>query len=590
MNFEELQKTWQSSSPAATLTVDADVLLKEVRRNQQQFRKTIFWRDTREVIVAILLTIFFLGFGIWRSDWTFDLLGLVCLGVGTFMIVDRLIQRRNRPVSNRTLKDCVIRSLYEVNHQIWLLRNVAWWYLLPLTGALVIADSAKFWRSTHGEGAIGHFLGSQLITVLLFWGIYWLNQYAVRKSMHPRRQELEGLLAGLESAPPQPEDHNPMKYQILFSVLLVSAMAIAVALASAGPSSRRSSGPLNSNDPTQAMEAIRKKYDLPALAVVVVKDGVICDRVAVGVRKTGNPAPITTNDVFHIGSCTKSMTATLAGMLIDEGKLRWNTTIADVFPELKGAMDPQYEQVTVEQLLTHRGGLPSDPPGAAWAQAWKRQGTPVEQRYQFIKAVLSQPPAAAPGTKMIYSNQGYAIVGAMLERITGTPWETLITEKLFKPLHMDSAGFGPPGTIGQVDEPWGHVHKLFTNIPIQADNPPAIAPAGAVHCSLDDYARYAIFQMENRPPLLKPETFARLHTPPAGGDYACGWSVMKRGWAGGNALWHNGSNTMFYFAVWLAPNKKFAIITATNTGAENTFQACDDADVYMIEHWLEVKK
>jgi len=54
-------------------------------------------------------------------------------------------------------------------------------------------------------------------------------------------------------------------------------------------------------------------------------------------------------------------------------------------------------------------------------------------------------------------------------------------------------------------------------------------------------------------------------------------------------LWHNGSNTTFYFAVWLAPNKKFAVITATNTGADNTFNACDAADVYMMEHWLNVK-
>ena len=65
---------------------------------------------------------------------------------------------------------------------------------------------------------------------------------------------------------------------------------------------------------------------------------------------------------------------------------------------------------------------------------------------------------------MIYSNQGYAIVGAMLEKLTGTPWETLITERLFKPLHMDSAGFGPPGTIGAVDQPWGHTRKLSITV------------------------------------------------------------------------------------------------------------------------------
>jgi D-alanyl-D-alanine carboxypeptidase len=338
----------------------------------------------------------------------------------------------------------------------------------------------------------------------------------------------------------------------------------------------------------QIIEGIRKQYDLPALAVVVVKDGAIRGRAAVGVRKLGNPTPITTNDVFHIGSCTKSMTATLAGMLIDEGKLRWDTTIADVFPELKGTMDKRYEAVTVEQLLMHRGGISGTPPDAAWERAWEQEGTPTQQRAEFIRAVLSEPPQSAPGVKMIYSNQGYAIVGAMLEKLTGTPWESLITERLFKPLHMDSAGFGPPGTIGAVDQPWGHTRKLTVTLPVQEDNPPAIAPAGRAHCSLDDLARYTIFHMRRDPSggLLKPETLAKLHAPPPGGDYACGWVVVKRGWAGGTALMHNGSNTMWYVVMWLAPEKNLSVVVGTNVYGSGAEKACDDAATAMVLGWL----
>lgn len=349
---------------------------------------------------------------------------------------------------------------------------------------------------------------------------------------------------------------------------------------------RVSAAPPATDDMPPAIESIREKYKLPALAAVVVKDGVICDRVAVGVRKWDDPTPITTNDEFHIGSDTKAMTATLAGMLIDEGKLNWDTTIADVFPELRGKMDSQYENVTVEQLLTMRGGVPGTPPVLAWRQAWKQQGTPMEQRREFIEAVLRQPPAAPPGTQKIYSNQSYAIVGAMLEKITGTPWETLMTERLFKPLGMDSAGFGPPGTIGQVDQPWGHTRKSGMTLPVQKDNPPAIAPAGAVHCSLDDLARYAIFQIHDRPPLLKPETLAKLQTP-VGGDYACGWICVKRSWAGGTALSHSGSNGMWYLTIWLAPKKDFSVIVATNIGGNDAAQACDDAVGEMISKWLK---
>jgi CubicO group peptidase (beta-lactamase class C family) len=346
--------------------------------------------------------------------------------------------------------------------------------------------------------------------------------------------------------------------------------------------------------PDQSLAAIGKKYGLPALAVVVVKNGQICDRAAAGVRKWGDPTPVTTNDIFHIGSCTKPMTATLTAILIEEGKLRWDTTIADVFPELKGKMDKQYESVTVEQLLHHRGGVPGDPPPAAWKRAWEEKGTPTEQRREFIEAILAQPPAAPPGTKMIYSNQGYAIIGAMLEKITGRDYETLITEKLFKPLHMDTAGFGPPGTKDEVDQPRGHVHKLFMTIPMRVDNPPAIASAGRVHCSLDDLARFAMFHLQHATNgLLKPETLARLHTPPVAADienplenYACGWVILQRDWAGGTTWWHNGSNTMWYIVMWLAPEKNFAVIAATNIAGPDAEQGCDEAATAMIQKWL----
>ena len=368
--------------------------------------------------------------------------------------------------------------------------------------------------------------------------------------------------------------------RLLFGILLASVSTACVLTVTAAPSTPA--------DAAQSLEVIRKKHDLPALAVVVVKDGRICDRAAVGVRKWGESTPVTTNDIFHIGSCTKSMTATLTAMLIEDGRLRWDTTIADVFPELKGKMDKQYETVTIEQLLTHRGGVPGTPPAAAWKRAWEQKDTPTEQRREFIEAVLRPPPEAAPGTKKIYSNQGYAIIGAMLERLTGTPWETLITERLFKPLHMDSAGFGPPGKTGAVDQPWGHTRKLLVTVPLQEDNPPAIAPGGRVHCSLDDLARFTMFHMQcgRQDGLLKPNTLNRLHTPLAGGDYACGWVVVKRDWAGGNALMHNGSNTMWYVVMWLAPEKDFSVVAATNIAGSGAEKGCDEAATAMIQQWL----
>ncbi|MCX7826058.1 MAG: beta-lactamase family protein [Verrucomicrobiae bacterium] len=337
------------------------------------------------------------------------------------------------------------------------------------------------------------------------------------------------------------------------------------------------------------LEPIRAEFKLPALAAVVIKGGNIAARGAVGLRKAGSNASVTVNDKFHIGSCTKSMTATLAAMLVEEGKLTWQTKCADVLPEVAGSMHPDYRAVTLEQLLVHRGGVPRKPDPVAWARAWRMRGTPTQQRLEFVRAVLAKPPEAPPGTKSIYSNQGYSVVGAMLEKATGQAWEELMREKLFAPIGMASAGFGAPATVGKTDQPWGHVWSQGRAKPVppgpEADNPPAIGPAGTVHCTLDDLARYAAFHLRagrGEPALLKPASFEKLHTPPAGQDYAFGWIVCQRGWAKGKALTHNGSNTMFYTVLWLAPRKQFAVLVGTNLGGQGATEGCDRAAAALV--------
>lgn len=580
MNFEDFQKSWQSQDAAKQVSINADALLNEVRRKQLCFRRMIFWRDVREIGIAALLVPVFIYSG-WTVHWTLYLSAFACFVVGADMWLDRLRQKKLTPDLHGSLKDCAVTSLVEVNHQIWLLKNVFWNYILPLTVPMLLFFG---WCAWDMRGSVGERI---LYLLYLFGfalaidvGVYWLNQYAVRKGLEPRRQEIEKLLVGLETEnyPPTMKTKKP-----LGALLLVLAVSAITVIAHAAANANLGTG----------IEAIRKKHGVPAVAVIATKDGQIVDRAAAGVRKQGDPTPITTNDVVHIGSCTKSMTATLAGILMEEGKLRWDTTIAEVFPELKGKMNKQYEAVTIEQLLHNRGGVPGEPPSAAWKRAWEEIGTVREQRREFIEAVLSAPPEAKPGTEHIYSNQGYTIAGAMLEKISGQDFETLMTEKLFKPLRMDTAGFGPPGTKDKADQPWGHVRKLFKTEPMCLDNPPAISPAGRVHCSLDDLARYAMLHLQPTNSLLKPETMARLHAVPEGvkiesvmDNYACGWVRMKRSWAGGPVLWHNGSNTMWYLVMWLAPEKNFCVIAVTNIAGDDAEKACDDACVMMIKKWL----
>jgi len=346
---------------------------------------------------------------------------------------------------------------------------------------------------------------------------------------------------------------------------------------------------------SQMLETIREKYNLPALAAAVVVDGKIVATNAVGFRKNGGMEKVTVDDKFHLGSVTKSMTATVAAMLVEQGKISWTTTIGEAFPELKSEIHPDYLGVTLEQLLSHRGGAPGDAPADLWRQAWAAKGTAAEQRLAFIKGILARKPEAKPGTKFIYSNQGYAIAGVMLEKATGKTWEDLLRSMLFEPLGMTTAGFGAPASVGRVDQPWGHTKTMLSGgEPVPpgpgADNPLAISPANAVHCSAGDLAKYAAFHMageRGESKLLKAESFKKLHTVAAGNDdYALGWMVLQRPWANGRTLMHNGSNTMFYVVVWMAPEKNCAVIVASNIGMDAAFEGCDEAAAKLITQYF----
>jgi CubicO group peptidase (beta-lactamase class C family) len=287
------------------------------------------------------------------------------------------------------------------------------------------------------------------------------------------------------------------------------------------------------------------------------------------------------------------MTATLAAMFVDEGKIEWSTTVADVFPELRPTMCGHWGEVTLEQLLTHLGGAPLKPPRSLWNEALQQNGTPTDQRYNLLRGLFTRPLAAPRGSKFIYSNEGYAIAGAMLERVTGRPWEELMRERIFEPLGMTSAGFGPPASAGLVDQPWGHSGEIGALRPVppgpDADNPPAIAPAATVHCSLADFARYASWHAgaeHGGKMLLSYRGFRKLHQTVAGQEYGMGWLVQQRNWADGVVLWHTGSNAMFYAVMWVAPAKDAVFVAATNAAHEEADDACNDAVVALIRRVL----
>src|SRR5262249_25782022 len=258
---------------------------------------------------------------------------------------------------------------------------------------------------------------------------------------------------------------------------------------------------------------------------------------------------------------------------VDRGQIHFEDTLATLYAGQ--TIDPGWNAVTLEMLLQHRGGAPADVPPATWNEMWAAGADPAERRKAVLET-LAQPPAQAPGT-FVYANTGYMIAGYALERAVGSSWDSLIRTQLWSPLGMSSCGFGAPGTPHALDQPWGHTTNADGSLtPMDpgtagSDNPPSLGPAGTVHCSLADWGRFLALHLAGArgeaipASLLSAATTQRLQTPPASGDYADGWLVAPRSWAGAApALTHTGSNTLWYATAWLAPSKNLAMMVATN--------------------------
>jgi len=303
---------------------------------------------------------------------------------------------------------------------------------------------------------------------------------------------------------------------------------------------------------------------LPGLAAAIISSDKIQFSVA-GVRKVGAPDPISESDRFHLGSNTKAMTATLAATLVDSGVISWDSTLAGVFPDLAASMRPEYQSVTLAQLLTHRGGIIAltDPVDIATVPA--ALVAPNASRTALTQWLLQQAPTVAPGTAL-YSNAGYAVAAAMLERKTGQTYETLLNAMVLQPLGVTPT-YGWPAA-GGATQPWGHelVGTMWVpNDPDAAANqfPTAFTPAGNVSLNIGDYAKFVQSHLRGLRGLsgyLSPQTYTYLHT--SQGDYALGWLVKTL--SGVITSAHDGSAGTFYALVAIQPSRDRAAVVLCN--------------------------
>ena len=394
------------------------------------------------------------------------------------------------------------------------------------------------------------------------------------------------------------------------SIVLVMAITCGVVFAPSTLCAQESAAeaPAKTPEPTTPSEAaqarltaeldrLRDKHRVPALwAGKFYSDGRAI-LSATGVRKWKNDALAKPDDVIHIGSCTKAMTAVLIAQLCSEGKLTFEAKLSELFPDVEGLAGSAWGSVTVAELLQHRSGAPAN---AEWAKL--DQDHPqdaVASRRAMLRWMVAQ--RRPEGPKFLYSNVGFSLLGHIAETIEKEPWELVIERRIFKPLGIETAGFGPVGVPEKQDEKaepttaWGHTSppSLSNAIsgllgkpqtpdyqPVQIDNPPPLGPAGRVHMSLPDWSKFVLlFANEQGPQKIgvKPEIWSQMLTSHAADDYAGGWVLLDREWAGGRVLFHNGSNTTWYCVVFVPPGKDYCLLSATSTYSAAASAACDQA-------------
>jgi CubicO group peptidase (beta-lactamase class C family) len=381
--------------------------------------------------------------------------------------------------------------------------------------------------------------------------------------------------------------------QVRFAVALV---AMLIAACSTGdnvgstpppfiPPAQPAAGTLGDGRLGEIVEWARATQNVPAMGAIVIQRGQVIERGVSGLRSVDRNVRVALDDKWHIGAITKSMTATLAMLMVEDGLITLDTTPLDVWPELDATINPGFRAITLRDLLANTSGMKHDD---AWAGAADTApGTLVEKRRAWAARLLAEPPDSPRGNWW-YSNVGYMVAGAMLETRAQAQWETLLESRLFTPLGMTHSGFGAPGAAGQFDQPLGHntFPTSFTAIEPGpgSDSVQALGPSSTVHGSLDDLARYLQAHLageEGVAGILSVASFQSLHTvvaQPQG--YALGWQRIEQLSDFGFPAWgHNGTNNRWFAVMWFSPDKDVGVLVVTNCGGDRGQQSISTLDL-----------
>ncbi|HUR59001.1 MAG TPA: serine hydrolase [Opitutaceae bacterium] len=235
---------------------------------------------------------------------------------------------------------------------------------------------------------------------------------------------------------------------------------------------------------------VRQEFNVPGIAVAVVKDGEVVLEQGYGLRKLGETGAVDAHTRFAIASNTKAFTAALLALLVDEGKLKWGDRVVDHLPWFQMADPYVTREMTVRDLLVHRSGLALGAGDLLFWPATTFTSEEVVQRLRYVPLETSFRSAYA------YDNILYGVAGLIIEKIAGKRWGEVVRERIFAPLEMTETSAAPIVPTTTNNAATGHALYDFKDLrPVEQlawDNNPA---AGAIHSSVHDMAKWMRVQL-----------------------------------------------------------------------------------------------
>ncbi len=338
---------------------------------------------------------------------------------------------------------------------------------------------------------------------------------------------------------------------------------------------------------SEIVSEARRNYNVPAIAVSLMNSETVYLQEVQGVRTFDKPARTTLDDYFHIGSCSKSVLALMAAKLMEQKKITWQTRFFDLFPDLKADANIAYRDITLEDLFLGEAGIKAFT--NADAEPFPEYVPTVnDNRLEFIKYLVKQPPSSEKkGEKFqhLYSNAGYTMASAMLERVSSKGYESLAKSMITGDLNL-SVHIGWPNGISP-DQPWGHMiaKNKVEAFPPGHDYklPYLITPAGDLSMTPKDYAKYTQLHLQGlrgKDNYISSEAYRHIHF----GHDGFSLGVANAALGGKRYSGFDGSAGTFFCRSIIVPESDFAFTIMMNAGSgSGSMEAVDRLTMRIVK-------